>query len=470
MFSRTDGASDEHQIALATGLPESEVKAALDRLYELGAIEFSAGEKRPAGEPVQQGAREERTALYDPAELHEDAELELDRKRAVLELYYGLDRFSHYELLGLHPSADKKAVKRAYYDLAPLYHPDSYFRKRLGSFKPKIEAIFTRLTLAHDVLTHRVKRAEYDQSLHETGALAAGAEPAAPVEAGAAAPTTSEPLNTPPDGQGTPAPGWETIEMERIRRQALARRLALGRRSPGAGSGISSTLNALRGAAQTGAAGDVESAGFRAGAAPNADEAGKSELEQWISAAVAAHRRGDAVAFADALRNAVALAPERQDLRQRWQRAHERAQAVLAEAYLKQAAEEASKENWLQAAWNYAKAASMLPQNAAVHERVAAATLACGGSAQRAVEYAQRAVELSPDDAAAHITLARAHMADGAVGPADFEARRALSLAPGTPSIEAAATELLNQILPAMEERRDSNQAAELDASRPRRR
>ena len=55
------------------------------------------------------------------------------------------------------PSADKKAIKDAYYVLAAEYHPDRYFRKRLGTFKSKMEAVFNRLTVAHDTLTRKAE-------------------------------------------------------------------------------------------------------------------------------------------------------------------------------------------------------------------------------------------------------------------------------------------------------------------------
>src|SRR5689334_21391286 len=93
--------------------------------------------------------------MHDPAELAEEVDLEPEKKRRILDLYARLDELSYYDLLGVGGDADKKVVKAAYYKLAPEFHPDSYFRKNLGSYKPKIEAIFTRVTLAHDVLTVR---------------------------------------------------------------------------------------------------------------------------------------------------------------------------------------------------------------------------------------------------------------------------------------------------------------------------
>lgn len=460
VFSRIDGASDSGQLAVATGLSDSDVKAALDRLFQLGAIEFSATAPNPPDTPGLQSTRSGEAAGFDPGELEEDVELEPDRKRAVLTLYYKLDRVSHYDILGLPRSADRKAIKRAYYELAPLYHPDSYFRKRLGSFKSKIETIFTRLTLAHDVLTHRDKRAEYDQLLEpgDTGSAVDNAVSSSITMA-------EEPAAEPRRAQAPAAPAHDAgkaAEVERIRRQALARKLATGARLPAGPASRPDSLSGERAAGGAPAqAGALGGAGAETGTSLR--EGAENEVQKWLKAAAHSEQQGDFVAAAEAMRNAVALAPERDDLRKRWQNTHEQAQGVLAERYLKQAALNAEKGNWSEAAWNYAKAASMLPSDAAMHERVAFATLACGGSPQRAVEYAQRAVELSPKQGAFRITLARAYLADGALGLAKDETHEALAAAPGDTLVESSA----GQIMLAIEQQENALAASGKSEEKP---
>ncbi len=101
----------------------------------------------------------------EPPELHEDVDLDDARRRYILDAFGQLARITHYALLGVPSAADAKAVKDAYYRLAGLVHPDRYFGKRLGSFKPKMEALFARISEAFETLSSPDARAEYDEWL-----------------------------------------------------------------------------------------------------------------------------------------------------------------------------------------------------------------------------------------------------------------------------------------------------------------
>ena len=84
--------------------------------------------------------------------LEEDVDLDVERRKWVLDLHTRLSAITHYEILDVPRDADKKAIKRAYFALAAKLHPDRYFGKKLGSFKPRMEALFARLTRAYDAL------------------------------------------------------------------------------------------------------------------------------------------------------------------------------------------------------------------------------------------------------------------------------------------------------------------------------
>ncbi len=103
----------------------------------------------------------------EQASLLEDVDLEPELRKRVIEAYRDLDGRDYYALLGIEENVDRKAIKRAYYEHAAAFHPDRYFRKKLGSFKVRMEAVFAKLTLAHDTLSDKQTRSEYDAYLSE---------------------------------------------------------------------------------------------------------------------------------------------------------------------------------------------------------------------------------------------------------------------------------------------------------------
>src|SRR3954465_8886914 len=108
--------------------------------------------------------------MADRPELSEDVDLDMDTRKYILDLYDRIDRLTHYEVLGVPRDADKKTIKRTYFRLAALLHPDRYFTKKLGSYKPKLEILFARVTEAFEVLSAADKRAKYDAMLGQESA------------------------------------------------------------------------------------------------------------------------------------------------------------------------------------------------------------------------------------------------------------------------------------------------------------
>jgi curved DNA-binding protein CbpA len=115
--------------------------------------------------------------------MEEDVDLDLEKRRYVLDVFRRLDQLTYYELLGVPRDAEKKAIKRAYFGLVGTIHPDRYFGKKLGSYKSKLETIFARMTKAHEILISAETRAKYDGALAALPQVAqAEARPAAPVD------------------------------------------------------------------------------------------------------------------------------------------------------------------------------------------------------------------------------------------------------------------------------------------------
>src|SRR3954467_4129274 len=97
----------------------------------------------------------------------EGDDLDAALKARIDDLCERLDPIDYYGLLEIARTADKKAIKSAYFAKASQLHPDRHFGKRLGPWKQKMEQIFGRLTLAHETLVHPTARPEYDAYLME---------------------------------------------------------------------------------------------------------------------------------------------------------------------------------------------------------------------------------------------------------------------------------------------------------------
>lgn len=385
---------------------------------------------------------------HDPPELSEEIDLELDRKRRILDLFARLDDVSYYELLGVPEDADKKAIKGAYYKLAPEFHPDSYFRKNLGSFKAKIEAIFTRLTLAHDVLTARQRRAEYDAYLSQTlqNRSIADALAGADEEARAVAEAIEQSARAAAPDEAPPAPSRPALSADQ-RRAILARKLAgqgfarLAPRAPAAASPSPPPPLVAASPEQKRAAAEALRVRYEAARA----EAVRARIQNYRAQAEEAIAQEDFAKAANAYRVAAHLAPDDAALQRRCEEVQRLAASALAAGYLKQAAYEENEGRWAEASLSYSRAAEGRPDDPFAHERAAHATIKAGGSARRAVEYARRAVELAPGNPEHRITLARAYIAAGFGVSALGELERALAAGPMDAQHKQIVAELREQ-------------------------
>jgi curved DNA-binding protein CbpA len=176
ILSRLDGSLEISDIAALTGLPEGDVERALEPLVALGVV--SLGETPspvpPAPSPMMSMVPpgisvDGRRSSGEMGAVSVDAlpHLTEEEQRRISELYGKLNKIDHYRLLGVAATADIKDVKRSYFALAKLYHPDRYFRKNVGALRPKVEAIFAAMTTAHDTLTDPSRRASYDSYLRD---------------------------------------------------------------------------------------------------------------------------------------------------------------------------------------------------------------------------------------------------------------------------------------------------------------
>lgn len=73
---------------------------------------------------------------------------------------------THYEILGVDPKADTDELKRAYFSLARMFHPDRYHAEG-GENLRRVQTAFTELAQAHETLKTAEAREVYDYRMRK---------------------------------------------------------------------------------------------------------------------------------------------------------------------------------------------------------------------------------------------------------------------------------------------------------------
>jgi tetratricopeptide (TPR) repeat protein len=83
-----------------------------------------------------------------------DEELDLTpaQRQRIDDVFSRLAELDDRAILGVAPDATRAAVRRAYFERVAEFHTDRFFRKRLGSYKARMEAISRRVTEAYETI------------------------------------------------------------------------------------------------------------------------------------------------------------------------------------------------------------------------------------------------------------------------------------------------------------------------------
>ncbi|MEO8876658.1 MAG: DnaJ domain-containing protein, partial [Polyangiaceae bacterium] len=371
----------------------------------------------------------------DPA-VDEVVDLDAENRQRITELFAKLERATHYEVLGIPLDSDKKAVKRAYFELATHVHPDRFFRKNLGSYKPKMEAVFVRVTLAHDILTSKEKRPEYDAYLGAR-ASARRIESLSDLKA-VSLPSHSLPIAGPSVSDPVPAPAPQMLD-DRGRRELLARRLGRSSKRPsGPGPTISNAPAAPISEPKITPAPDRSSDpdALKRLFEERLTQARSMQARKHAEAGDDAILRGDVVAAATSFKTALSFLPDDPDITQRLVDVTDRATLALAEAYRKQALYEEKNGQWVEAARSWTRLAKLLPADEDVQDSAAKAIVQGGGDLHEAATFAQRAVNDNPESARFRKTLGSVYLAAGLKKNARRELEAAARISPDDDTIQ----------------------------------
>ena len=462
LLSRIDGSMNEVELAALTGFDLATVVSTIDRLARLGAIELEGpteplhtpksdvGIRQPPPQPqpppqqslrVSQTFRTSQTNIRaftgEPLDFALVTDLDADRKRKVIDLYGRLGQ-DFYALLAIAHAADRKEIKRAYYAIAPDYHPDKFYGKNLGSFKPMMEAIFGQLTFAYETLSSPERRAEYDaylsaqaqtRSMEELLRGAAEVVPSIDATAppGASSSLPPEPSATKSDpvvaaaasSSSPPSPR----DSDRARREALARKLGIPRGS------FPPDVRRSTPPPDPIASREAAAQELKRRHDLIAGEKRRAQARRYVDAGAAA-LKGNPAAAANAYRLALALDPENPDIIRAHREATQQAAIALADGYLKQGDYESRNGQWAGAARSYARAVAGMPEDPVVLQKAAYAALKAGTDPRQAAEFAKRSVSLAPKRLESRLTLIEAYMGAGFAAGAKRELEAAREIAP----------------------------------------
>ena len=442
VLSRVEGAITESDLVTATGLTAEEVASIVARLVLLGAIEF-ADRQTMVSRPPSSTQRSGSHSILLAARSEAASDLTLEQQRQLLELDQQRSSLNHYQLLGIEPGADAKAIRAAYYELVRVYHPDRHFGKELGHFEGPLLRVFGKFSEAYEVLHRAASRAEYDRYLgarqrtvdfdryfHDSSRASTGPASGAPA---ALSPSTVPPGSGPREphaadvrrSSSAPAPSDPEV-----RRRALARKLGHSSFPPSSppSSSSSQQMPAVNEAAR--AAQELRRR-YEQRMARARDE----QINHYVALSAEAAAGKDLVAAANALRIACSLAPDSLELAGDLAELERRVAESLWESYLDRAKYAAVEGNHAEAAESYERAALGQP-SAGLFERAAHYTLEANGDLHKASKLAKRAVALAPNSAKCRLTLARVYFAANLHESALAELERARAIEPDHPILK----------------------------------
>jgi curved DNA-binding protein CbpA len=370
LLSRMDGRTSWLMLRQIGGVSPEQVDDFLERWVETGAVEL-VGQQPPAGPS--------NGSIDVEAELDPTLDIDESFQRRILDYEMRLDG-SYHELLGVSQGADAQAIKRAYFSLSKEFHPDRYFRKKIGSFGPRLERVFRKMVEAYELLWDPATRAELERSM---SSAPPEDQPGSYRVKGGPRESTAP---APPGGYAKPTP---LQNLERLRSRFRIPKKVLAERQ------------------------------FKA-------------RQLYQGAQVSAHQNRWIEASAS-MRLAIAFDPWNPEYKDGFARIQLNVHGLRALELLEQAENAGSRGDSMRL---LDEALGYRPMDPQVNARAAKLALQLG-EVERALEYAETVVEIEPDSAAHHILHARALRRLGRRSEAQRALDQAARLDPNAPEVKA---------------------------------
>ncbi|MEK6606900.1 MAG: DnaJ domain-containing protein [Myxococcota bacterium] len=469
VITRVDGQTSLEELSLATGLGDLQTWEIVRRLRDLGIVIMPSAEAQaqPAAPPAATVEPAPAAPEAPPAPAVDPCDLPAELRASIDELHARLSEMDLFHILGCEPGAARRELWRAYAERARVYHPDRYFGRNLGNYKPRLERIFAQVSAAFQFLQDDQRRAAYEREVRQErtqrdpGARHAGEAPGQPHPASRSeAPRAhTERRERAPDGPPN------SIDPRRRPTREQPRAEARGQARP-ASRGEATQPGAPRRASPTGELPRAETGGqatSRAIATAADDDVHRARLREsrerrqrvatgavqkqsraraFYRQALELLRAGDSDGALSNLSLAATFDPESQEYADRLSELRAKVADGQAAELARRAEFEEQAARLDDAAALWARAAEARPR-ALYHCRASEAFLAIGDLSQ-AEEHAIRATEIEPGSARAHLSLARAYARAKRIDGARAEIEKALRI----DSESEAARELLRQIGP----------------------
>jgi tetratricopeptide (TPR) repeat protein len=150
----------ERSIEEICALSESGDFITLKALYILIALRIA----EPIG--LKTDLERGKSAQAAPAEREEAAQAEVMVTREMIEqAYKDLDSRNYYDILGVGRNATAQEIKKSYFRLAKVYHPDRHVNSEFSDMIPMLERLFVSISEAYNVLNDDAKRDQYNSEL-----------------------------------------------------------------------------------------------------------------------------------------------------------------------------------------------------------------------------------------------------------------------------------------------------------------